>query len=188
MSKINFHTKRIVEQRKNRIDRAEDICRFEFATVLPEIISRRREVEKEKARSWDCYSGGKKSAVKYSTLYRRPDGKVHFNYRFARRSTVFAHVHGGNFSLTANTPVNSVGSLTRKAGRASARDAVIKFRTTLPRSVKNLLLRSERACKKERPLNNDPPPSASSIASKTRRTRPANKYARVHFSKLSIRE
>lgn len=43
--------------------------------------------------------------------------------------------------------------------RARARDTVIKFRTTLPRSVKNLLLRPERGCKKKRSLNNDPPPS-----------------------------
>lgn len=113
----------------------------------------------ESSPGWDR-SGGvllfrRKKNQRLNTVPYRPRRKSAFQLSVrASVHTMFAHVHGGNFSLTANTPVNSVGSLTRKADRA--RDTVIKFRTTVPRSVKNLLLRPERGCKKKRSLNNDP--------------------------------
>lgn len=85
------------------------IRRFEFAPDL----SRGRQAGE------DCYSGGKKSAVKYSATARR---KSAFQLSVRALGRALAHVDGGNFGLTANTPVNSVGSLTRKAGRARCRN------------------------------------------------------------------
>lgn len=69
----------------------------------------------------DCYSGGKKNQ-RLNTVSRRPRRKSAFQLSVRASVRAFTHVDGGNFSLTANTPVNSAGSLTRKAARARCRN------------------------------------------------------------------
>lgn len=64
-------------------------------------------------------------------------------------------------------------------------DAVIKFRTTLPRSVKNLLLRAGEGHVKRASV----PRACDPESSKTKRRTSENKmYASVQFSKASIRK
>lgn len=104
------------------------IRRFEFGgfrsdspesvvEIAPKERERQREVYKErkgKRSERIVIPAEKKSAVKYSAVPRASVTTEKCISIIGSRVSprVYAHADGGNFGLTANTPVNSVGSLT----------------------------------------------------------------------------